>query len=161
MQGARLVNTPAMNRIGRAVKGLDESCAEMCEKSTIARDAKEGCYFRAIPFAMIAAPGRDLISWSVAARTGRAPEGLYPLRLSKSVERHRYSDRMQPGRQRRFTAKATNLFKRTDEGRLGKILCKLVRQRPPARSVSISVTELRNPLAGSSIVDLLTTPALS
>jgi hypothetical protein len=60
MQGARLVNTPAMNRIGRAVKGLDESCAEMCEKSTIARDAKEGCYFRASPFAMIASAARDL-----------------------------------------------------------------------------------------------------
>ena len=60
MQGARLVNTPAMNRIGRAVKGLDESCAEMCEKSTIVRDAKEGCYFRASPFAMIAAPDASL-----------------------------------------------------------------------------------------------------
>jgi hypothetical protein len=56
MQGARLVNTPAMNSTGRAVKGLDESCAEMCEKSTIAQDAKEGCYFRASLFAMIATP---------------------------------------------------------------------------------------------------------
>jgi hypothetical protein len=55
MQGARLVNTPAMKSTGRAVKGLDESCAEICEKSTIARDAKEGCYFRASLFAMIAA----------------------------------------------------------------------------------------------------------
>jgi hypothetical protein len=29
MQGARLVNTPAMNRIGRAVSGLDDSWAEI------------------------------------------------------------------------------------------------------------------------------------
>jgi hypothetical protein len=29
MQGARLVNTPAMNRIGSAVSGLDESWVEM------------------------------------------------------------------------------------------------------------------------------------
>ena len=60
MQGARLVNTPAMNSTGRAVRGLDESCAEICEKSTIARDAKEGCYFRASPFAMITACGASL-----------------------------------------------------------------------------------------------------
>jgi hypothetical protein len=61
MQGARLVSTPAMKSTGRAVKGLDESCAEMCEKSTIARDAKEGCYFRASLFAMIAAPDAGLL----------------------------------------------------------------------------------------------------
>jgi hypothetical protein len=40
MHGARLVKTPAMNSTGRAVRGLDESCAEMCEKSTIARMRK-------------------------------------------------------------------------------------------------------------------------
>ena len=61
MQGARLVNTPAMNSTGRAVRGLDESCAEMCEKSTIARDAKEGCYFRASLFAMITLPAASLL----------------------------------------------------------------------------------------------------
>jgi hypothetical protein len=53
MQGARLVSTPAMKSTGKAVNGLDESCAEMCEKSTIVRDAKEGCYFPASLFAMI------------------------------------------------------------------------------------------------------------
>jgi hypothetical protein len=60
MQGARLVNTPAMNSTGRAVSGLEESCAEMCEKSTIVRDAKEGCYFRASLFAMIQPIGASL-----------------------------------------------------------------------------------------------------
>jgi hypothetical protein len=44
MQGARLVKTPAMKRIGSAVSGLEESCDEMCEKSTVTLDAKEGCY---------------------------------------------------------------------------------------------------------------------
>jgi hypothetical protein len=29
MQGARLVNTPAMKRIGSAVSGFDESCVEI------------------------------------------------------------------------------------------------------------------------------------
>jgi hypothetical protein len=34
MQGARLVNTPAMNRIGSAVSGLDDSWLEIWVKST-------------------------------------------------------------------------------------------------------------------------------
>ena len=34
MHGARLVNTPATKRIGNAVSGLDDSWAEICEKST-------------------------------------------------------------------------------------------------------------------------------
>jgi hypothetical protein len=34
MHGARLVSTPAMKRIGSAVSGLDDSWAEICEKST-------------------------------------------------------------------------------------------------------------------------------
>src|SRR5438477_5310049 len=55
MHGARLVNTPAMNRMGSAVSGLDESWLEMCEKSTVHRNAKEGCYSLASLFAMIAA----------------------------------------------------------------------------------------------------------
>jgi hypothetical protein len=42
-----------MNSTGSAVRGLEESCAEMCVKSTIALDAKEGCYLGASPFAMI------------------------------------------------------------------------------------------------------------
>jgi hypothetical protein len=50
-----------MKSTGRAVRGLDESCAEMCEKSTIARDAKEGCYFRASLFAMMPLPYSDLL----------------------------------------------------------------------------------------------------
>lgn len=52
MHGVRLVSTPAMNRIGSAVSGLEESCAEMCVKSKIVQDAEEGCYFRASLFAM-------------------------------------------------------------------------------------------------------------
>jgi hypothetical protein len=48
----RLVSTPAMNKSGSAVSGLEESCADRWEKSTITRDAKQGCYFEASLFAM-------------------------------------------------------------------------------------------------------------
>lgn len=40
MHGARLVNTPAMNRIGSAVSGLEDSWVEIWEKSTIVRMQK-------------------------------------------------------------------------------------------------------------------------
>ena len=53
MQGARLVNTPAMKRIGSAVSGFADSCVEICEKSTIVLNAEEGCYLEASLFAII------------------------------------------------------------------------------------------------------------
>ena len=36
MHGAKLVSTPAMKRMGSAVSGLEDSWAEMWEKSKIA-----------------------------------------------------------------------------------------------------------------------------
>ncbi len=69
-----------MKSTGNAVSGLEESCAEMCEKSTIARDAKEGCYFGASLFAMIAAPDsglflrQQLLEQVERTRVSRLPE---------------------------------------------------------------------------------------
>jgi uncharacterized protein (DUF983 family) len=71
MHGARLVNTPAMNRIGSAVSGLDDSWVEIWEKSTNVPDAEEGCYFGASLFAIIQ---RSSIatSWSKLVRATEA-----------------------------------------------------------------------------------------
>ncbi len=45
-----------MNSTGRAVSGLDESCADMWEKSTIVQNAKGGCYFAVTLFAIYGNP---------------------------------------------------------------------------------------------------------
>src|ERR1700719_2736598 len=87
MHGARLVSTPAINSIGRAVSGLDESCVDMCVKSTIGLDAEEGCYFGASLFA-ISASRATATSSSTAPRRGRAHAGheIVPTRTTPFSE---------------------------------------------------------------------------
>ena len=54
-----------MKSTGSAVSGLDDSRLEMCEKSTIQLDAKEGCYATASPLAMIRlGPTRRAVAFS-------------------------------------------------------------------------------------------------
>lgn len=83
-----------MNKTGSAVRGLEESCADRWEKSTITRDAKQGCYFEASPFAMIT----SIVSWASVCRFGKRAnaELLFGEKLLKQIECARIARLPQP-----------------------------------------------------------------
>src|SRR6266700_6887390 len=84
MQGARLVNTPAMKRIGSAVSGFDDSCVEICEKSTIVLNAEEGCYLEASLFAIIYNGKTTFSSGAPRTNRSRADRETVPTRTAPS-----------------------------------------------------------------------------